>query len=95
MRKIIRSEMPDAIEGMRYGGPIYTQAGGPMLCGFTAQKNNLAFYVGRVPEELRVPMKAAGFSLGKGAIRFKKLDPKKVEMPRALLREVLAKGITC
>jgi uncharacterized protein YdhG (YjbR/CyaY superfamily) len=95
IRSLIRSEMPGAIEGMKYGGPVYTRAGGPIVCGFMAQKNNLAFYVGRVPDELRAQMKAAGFDLGKGAVRFKKLSPERAELLRTLLRQVIAEGITC
>jgi ADP-ribosyl-[dinitrogen reductase] hydrolase len=42
--------------------------GQPILCGFNAQKRYLASYVGRVPDALRDRM--AGFSLGKGCVRF-------------------------
>ena len=68
LRLLVRSEAPDARESMRYGGPIYTLNEGPILCSFTAQKNNLAFYVGRVPDEIRDEMRAAGFSLGKAVV---------------------------
>jgi hypothetical protein len=46
---------------------------------------------------VRTPGHTAGsqISLGKGAVRFKKLDSKKVDLLRTLLREVLAKGTTC
>ena len=80
---------------MHYGGPGYSLRDGTILCGFTAQKHNLAFYVGHVPDEFREPMTQAGFSLGKGAVRFKKLDPEKLHLLRTLLRDVIAKGITC
>ena len=40
-------------------------------------------------------MKAAGFNLGKGAIRFKKLNAERVDILRTLLRVIVAKGITC
>jgi hypothetical protein len=40
-------------------------------------------------------MTEAGFSLGKGAVRFKKLDPKKLQLLRSLLRDVISKGIFC
>jgi uncharacterized protein YdhG (YjbR/CyaY superfamily) len=68
---------------------------GTIVCGFTAQKNNLAFYVGRVPDELRETLTRAGFSLGKGAVRFKKLDLEKLQLLRSLLRDMISKGITC
>jgi len=48
-----------------------------------------------VPDELRAPMTQAGFSLGKGAVRFKTLDPAQLHLLRTLLRTVIAKGITC
>ncbi len=95
IRHMIRMELPDAAAGMQYGDPVYRQSGGTILCGFTAQKHNLAFYIGRVPDELRESMIQAGFSLGKGAVRFKQLDPQKLHLLRSLLREVIAKGITC
>ena len=72
---MIRTEAPHTDEGMQYGGLVYRLRDGMILCGFTAQKHNVAFYVGRVSDEFREPMTQAGFSLGKGAVRFKKLDP--------------------
>jgi len=95
IRHMIRTEIPDGLEGMKYGGPVYSLSDGTILCGFTAQKNNLAFYVGRVPDEFRETLSQAGFNLGKGAVRFKKLDPEKLQLLRSLLRDVISKGITC
>ncbi|MEJ7812341.1 MAG: DUF1801 domain-containing protein [Gemmatimonadaceae bacterium] len=95
LRRLVRSEAPEAREGMRYGGPVHTLKAGPILCGFTAQKHNLAFYVGRVPDEIRDQMRAEGFNLGKGAVRFKKLDSEKMAALRTLLRHVITEGITC
>ncbi len=48
----------------------------------------------RVPEEMRHQMKAAGFSLGKEAVPLQRLDPEKLSILRALLREVVRKEIT-
>ncbi|MDQ5851770.1 MAG: DUF1801 domain-containing protein [Chloroflexota bacterium] len=95
IRHMIQTEAPDSREGMQYGGPVYRLRDGTILCGFTAQKHNLAFYVGRVPDEFRESMIQAGFSLGKGAVRFMQLDPEKLHILRTLLRDVIAKGITC
>ena len=95
IRHMIRTELPDGLERMKYGGPVYSLSDGTILCGFTAQKNDLAFYVGRVPDELRETLTQAGFSLGKGAVRFKKLDPEKLQLLRSLLRDVISMGITC
>ena len=95
IRHMIRTEIPDSREGMHYGGPVYRLSDGPILCGFTAQQHNLAFSVGRVPDEFRAPMTHAGFSLGKGAVRFKQLDPEKLHLLLTLLCDVIAKGITC
>jgi uncharacterized protein YdhG (YjbR/CyaY superfamily) len=93
LRAIIRAEVPQAVEGMNYGMPVYKLPGQPLLCGFNAQKQYLAFYVGRVPDALRDRM--AGFSLGKGCVRFKRLDVEKAAVLRDLLREVVAQNITC
>jgi hypothetical protein len=41
---------------------------GTLLCGFTAQMHNLAFYAACVPDALRETVVQAGFSLGKGAL---------------------------
>lgn len=40
-------------------------------------------------------MRAEGFNLGKGAVRFKKLDSEKMAALRTLLRHVITEGITC
>ena len=95
IRHMIRTEVPQSREGMQYGGPVYRLSDGTILCGFTAQKHNLAFYVGRVPDTLREPLTQAGFRLGIGAVRFKQLDREKPHHLRTLLRDVLAEGITC
>jgi uncharacterized protein YdhG (YjbR/CyaY superfamily) len=92
LREIVRAEAPRTVEAMKYGMPVYSD-GEQMICGFNAQKQYLAFYVGRVPDEFRPRM--AGFSLGKGCVRFKKLDAEKSEILQALLREVVTKKITC
>jgi uncharacterized protein YdhG (YjbR/CyaY superfamily) len=94
LRAMVRTAAPEAVESMKYGMPVYSVDGQPMLCGFNAQKNYLAFYVGRVPESFRRRMRT-GFSIGKGCVRFKRLDADKAEILRALLREVIAKEITC
>ena len=95
LRRLVRREAPEAREAMRYGGPVYTLKAGSILCGFTAHKHNLAFYVGRVPDEIRDEMRAAGFSLGKGDGRFKKLDTGKLNILRSPLQQVITSGITC
>jgi hypothetical protein len=74
---------------------MYTLKDGSILCGFTAQKHNLAFDVGRVPDAMRDQMRAPGFGLGKGAVRFKRLDTGKLNILRSFLQPVIASGITC
>jgi uncharacterized protein YdhG (YjbR/CyaY superfamily) len=95
LRRLVRTEVPEAREGMRYGGPVYCLEHGPIICGFTAQKHNLAFYVGRVPDDLRAQMRATGFSLGKGTVRFTRLDAARLSTLRTLLRAIISQGITC
>ena len=46
-------------------------------------------------DDLRGRMTDAGFSLGKGAIRCRILDPEKADILRDLVREVIARAITC
>jgi uncharacterized protein YdhG (YjbR/CyaY superfamily) len=95
LRGMVRSEAPDARETMEYGGPVYRLASGPILCGFMAQKRNLAFYVGLVPDDLRAGLRAQGCDMGKTCVRFRRLDDGKLAALRTLLREVIARDITC
>ena len=76
IRHMIRMELPDAVEAMHYRVPMYHLSGGTILCGFTAHKHNLAFYVGRVADELRERMIQADFSLAKGADASSSLTPR-------------------
>jgi uncharacterized protein YdhG (YjbR/CyaY superfamily) len=93
LRRMIRETAPHAIESMRYGMPVYS-AGERMVCGFNKQKDNLAFYVGRVPDAFRARMKQ-GFSLGKGCVRFKTLDGEKRELLAQLLETVVREQVYC
>jgi hypothetical protein len=40
-------------------------------------------------------MRATGFSLGKGTVRFTRLDAARLSTLRTLLRAIISQGITC
>jgi hypothetical protein len=73
---MIRTEAPDGLEGMKYGGQVYSLSDGTIVCGFTAQKNNLTFYVGRVPDQFRETLTQAGFRRGQGRCASRSLTPR-------------------
>jgi uncharacterized protein YdhG (YjbR/CyaY superfamily) len=70
--RLVRSTLPGAIGGMKYGMPTYEAAG--RLVSFNAQKNYFSFYAD--PEFVRRHRKELGaLDTGKSCIRFQKLEP--------------------
>jgi uncharacterized protein YdhG (YjbR/CyaY superfamily) len=90
LRAAVRQHLPNAQEEMQWGMPAYTDSEGKMLCGFSAQKNNLAFYIGQVPEALAAELKARRFSFGKGCIRFQQLDAEGLSLLKQVMEEAVA-----
>ena len=65
-----RLDLPDGfVEGIRYGMPCHSRGGGPELA-FAAQRRYLSLYV--MPTDVMAAHRhlLAGYSTGKGCIRF-------------------------
>ena len=95
MRKLIRESLPMTVEGMRYGMAVYEM--GDMLCALAAQKNYFALYMGDTALVARHQPKLGKVSVGKGCIRFKKIEDLTLDVVQQMLKEAgqrRAEGIT-
>lgn len=92
LRKLIREAAPKAKESMEYGMPCYEG-----VCALAAQKQYFALYIGDSKVVNRYRAKLGKLSIGKGCIRFRKLEDLPLDVVREMLAEVvdrLEKGIT-
>jgi uncharacterized protein YdhG (YjbR/CyaY superfamily) len=72
LEKIVRSGLPEAVGGMKYGMPTFAVAG--RMVAFNAQKNYFAFYADpKIVKSFSAELKA--FDVGKSCIRFRSLEP--------------------
>jgi uncharacterized protein YdhG (YjbR/CyaY superfamily) len=95
LRKLIRETLPSAKETMQYGMPCY--AVGEPLCALAAQKNYFALYVMDPPVVARHRPELGKVSVGKGCIRFKKIEDLSLETVEQALKEAgqrRADGVT-
>ena len=86
LRNVVREMVPEATEEIAYGMPSYRYHGG--LCAFASQKNHMSLYVMSAGTPLARLREQTNLDIGKGCVRFKRLD----EVPLALLRDVLAEA---
>ena len=84
LRRTIRSAAPGAEERIRYGIPCF-YAGGRMLVAYAAAARHCALYPGALPVRKHAA-ELAGYSTGKGSVRF---DPKR-PLSAALVRRLVA-----
>jgi uncharacterized protein YdhG (YjbR/CyaY superfamily) len=86
LRALVFEVAPDAVETMRYGMPAYDIAG-KVLCQFASQKRYVSLYLDpRIVEKYRGEL--GGLSLGKGCVRFRKLDKLPLETVERMLRAI-------
>jgi uncharacterized protein YdhG (YjbR/CyaY superfamily) len=86
LRALVFQVAPDAVETMRYGMPAYDVAG-KVLCQFASQKRYVSLYLDpRIVDKHRGELE--GLSLGKGCVRFRKLDKLPLETIERMLREI-------
>ena len=85
LRKIIKSTIPEAEEGIKYNVPFYEFHGTHI--GFSAYKNHASFGIGAdvLQSEDRKMLEDKGYKTGKGTIQIK-YDQ---EIPTSALKELL------
>ena len=85
LRKIIKSIVPEAEEGIKYNVPFYEFHGTHV--GFSAYKNHASFGIGAdvLQSEDRKMLEDKGYKTGKGTIQIK-YDQ---EIPTSALKELL------
>ena len=81
LRKIIREELPEAEEMIKYGIPTYKANG--YVASFAAFKNHCSFFPGHTVREFADQLRA--YKTAKGTIQFPHDQP----LPEALVREIL------
>jgi uncharacterized protein YdhG (YjbR/CyaY superfamily) len=95
LRGIIRKSAPDATEGMQYGMPSY--ALGELLCSVAAQKGHYSLYVMDTKLVERFRPLLGKLSVGKGCIRFRKLEDAPLDVFGRIIAEAASrrtKGVT-
>jgi uncharacterized protein YdhG (YjbR/CyaY superfamily) len=86
LRSLVFQVAPGAVETMRYGVPAY-DVGGRELCLFASQKRYVSLYLDpKIVDKYRGELE--GLSLGKGCVRFRKLDKLPRETIAPMLREI-------
>lgn len=89
LREVVRRAAPDAVEEMRYGMPSYDLRG--PFCAVASQKARLSLYVCE-PELVAAHKPHLGrVEVGKGCIRFRRLDQLSLPAAEALLRAAAAR----
>jgi len=66
LRDLIRSSVPEAVEGIHYGMPGYKL--GKYLAGFAAFKKHCSFFPAGIADQFASDL--SGFEMSKGTIRF-------------------------
>jgi uncharacterized protein YdhG (YjbR/CyaY superfamily) len=88
LRGLVRKSAPAASECMRYGMPCYEL--GELLCAMAAQKGYYSVYVGDGKLLDRFRPQLGKLSVGKGCIRFKRVE----EVPLDVLGQILSEAAT-
>ncbi len=95
LRTLIRESAPTATECMRYGVPSYEL--GELLCSVAAQKQHYSLYLMDTKLLDRFRPQLGKLSVGKGCIRFRKLEDAPLPLLRQIVSEAAArrsKGVT-
>jgi uncharacterized protein YdhG (YjbR/CyaY superfamily) len=99
LRELCLSHLPGFTEGMKYGMPGYWRgpvAEGEGEIGFAAQKQYLSFYVIRTDVMAAHRDRLAGLSVGKGCIRYRRLEQMDLDVVRSILELTAAtRGPIC
>jgi uncharacterized protein YdhG (YjbR/CyaY superfamily) len=74
LRTLCLEELVGYEEGMQYGMPSYSRDGSAVEVAFASQKDYISFYVMRERVIRANAQLLDGLSVGKGCIRFKRLE---------------------
>ena len=85
LRNLILELAPDAKEYMNYGMPYYELNG--HLCAFASQKNYISLYLMNTPVLQRNLELFGKLKIGKGCVRFKKLEDLPIDAVVKVIRE--------
>ena len=88
LRRIVRSIVPDAVEGISYGMPYYKWNGA--LVGFAAFKSHIGFFPGAIVSQFKREL--AGYETAKGTVRFPLDKPLPVTLIKKLLKASMARN---
>jgi len=95
LRSLIRKSAPGATECMRYGMPSYEL--GELLCAIAAQKGHYSLYVMDTKLVERFRPQLGKLSVGKGCIRFKKVEAAPLDLLSQIVSEAASRrsrGVT-
>jgi len=84
LRTAIRAVVPDAVEAISYGVPVFKHEGRPLV-GFGAAANHCTFLVMSTGVFAAHAAELKGYRLGKGSIQF----PPGTSLPVALVRRLV------
>lgn len=91
IRKIIKSAIPDATEGISYGIPVFKHKGRPLVW-IAAWKNHCSFYP-LSPNVLRAnAAELEGYDVAKGTIRFPANRPLSAALVKKLVEARIAEN---
>ncbi|HWD38480.1 MAG TPA: DUF1801 domain-containing protein [Fimbriimonas sp.] len=82
LRAIIRDELPEAVESIKYGIPTYKLDG--FVASFGAYKNHCSFFPGHTVRDFSEELK--GYKILKGTIQFPHDKPLSEALVRAMVR---------
>ena len=83
IRKTIRDNAPDAVEGISYGMPGFKYLGKPLVY-FAGYENHIGFYATPTGHEA-FKKDLAGYKTGKGSVQFPLTEP----LPLALIKKIV------
>jgi len=83
IRKTIRDNAPDAVEGISYGMPGFKYLGKPLVY-FAGYENHIGFYATPTGHEV-FKKDLAGYKTGKGSVQFPLTEP----LPLALIKKIV------
>ncbi len=85
LRKLMKSAMPRAEEGIGYGMPSYKQDGARLY--FAAFKTHIGFFPGAIVQDFKHEL--AGYKTSKGTVQL----PLDAPLPMALLKKLIRAGM--